>query len=113
MHLTLTEPEHRALAWIADRYESAAVLYDIPRWHNIPSHPIGPHGPDLGEVVRVHLAHISPDTAARYVAALPDDWSTGTRWPLPDTAPPCAGGALAEKCRTVADYAADYAAEGT
>ena len=112
MFLTLTEPEHRALAWIAARYTSAAELYDGPRWANVPAHAPDQHGGvDLGEVIRVHLARISPDTAARYVAALPDDWSTGTRYPLPDTAPPCAAGTLAEKCRQVAAYAARYAAD--
>lgn len=109
MYLTLSTEEHRALAWIADRYDSAAALYDLPRWHSIPAHAPDQHGGiDLGEVIRVHIAHISPDTASRYVDALPDDWSTGTRYPLPDTAPPCAGGTLAEKCRTVAAYATRY-----
>lgn len=104
MYLTLTPEEHHALAWIADRYDSASVLFDLPDWRDVPAPADIYQRPS-----RQYVAHITPDTAARYVDALPDDWSTGNRHPLPDTAPPCAGGTLADKCRQVAAYAAHYA----
>lgn len=72
--LTLSPDAHRALAWIADRYTSAEVLYD---------------GSEYDEdtqtlTVPEHVAH-------NYLDELPQD--NGVEGAV---LPPCAGGPLAE-----------------
>lgn len=72
--LTLTDDEYRALAWVADRYVSAEVLFD------------GMQATDVDGVYAIP-EHVAWD----YDRALDED-EDGS--PL---VPPCIGGPLAEK----------------
>ncbi len=80
--LTLTSSEHRALAWVADRYGSAEILYDgMVRTDDDDS------GDGWGGVFDV------PEHVAwNYAEELPRD--NGVESAL---LPPCAGGSLAGK----------------
>lgn len=70
--LSMPEAEYNTLAWIADRYPSAEVLYDGSVYH--------------------HNVLIVPEWVAHeYRDALPED--NGNPYQI---IPPCAGGSLAE-----------------
>lgn len=78
--LTLTYDEQKALAWVADRYTSAEILYDG-------MYALGDEK-DGGTVTYTVPEHI----AWEYDAALPlDNGNDG------QIVPPCVGGTLAEK----------------
>lgn len=81
--LTLTSEELNALAWIADRYTSAEVLYD---GMELADEDAAPFADDV-------TAFIVPEHVVwEYVAALPEDNG------VPGAVlPPCAGGTLAAK----------------
>lgn len=80
-NLTLTDDERDSLAWIADRYTSASVLYDCARWEQ---------DDETGD----WTGFLSEGAMWGYVAALHalEDYDAP-----PPPFPPCAGGALAEK----------------
>lgn len=84
-----TDDAHRALAWIADRYTSAAELYD-------------------GATYRPHVLIIPEPVAAAYFRELPQD--NGIPW---QTVPPCAGGPLAAALLSLTACAYDHGAPGT
>lgn len=70
--IPMSPDTYRSLAWIADRYTSAAVLYD-------------------GATHRPNVLIIPEPVAAAYLAELPQD--NGNPYQL---VPPCAGGPLAD-----------------
>ncbi len=75
--LNLTPAEAKALAWIADRYQSATVLWDGAEHEET----------DAGTILTIP-EHVAWD----YAEALPRDNG------VPGAClPPCAGGPLAEK----------------
>lgn len=82
--LHLTNAERDSLAWIADRYCSAAVIYDGARWD----------APD--ETRETWLGVVPQGVAWGYIAALHalEDYDAP-----PPSVPPCAGGTLADKLR--------------
>ena len=78
--LTLTDSELKALAWIADRYQSAAVLYDGMEDAS-------------DENIRLtgdYLFYVPEHVAWEYRDALEEEDGN-------QIVPPCTGGTLAEK----------------
>lgn len=99
--LELTHGEYRSLAWIADRYVSAEVLYDLPTWHA--------DGPDTGGEgdPEVWRARLTSAHGWAYTGALiaHEDYDPGNVRRVP----PCAGGALAAKIDAwLAEWEADH-----
>jgi hypothetical protein len=78
--LTLTADEHKALAWIADRYTSAEVLYD------------GLDATDDNDQDWGGNFTIAEHVVWEYMEALPED--NGNPGQI---VPPCVGGTLADK----------------
>lgn len=80
--LELTDSERDSLAWIADRYCSASVLFDGARWEQRDD--------------EIWAGVISSGVMWGYLAALIalEDYDAP-----PPSIPPCAGGTLADKLR--------------
>lgn len=81
--MTLTAKEYRSLGWVADRYISAEVLYDLPTWED---------DDETGETISARLigAHGWAFTGALIAH---EDHDPGR----PNRVPPCVGGSLADK----------------
>lgn len=106
--ILLSDGEAKSLGWIADRYDSAAVLYDAGQWHGINQ----PRKAGLERIIRYPR-----DRWSEYVRALCDDdvlhWTPETLdddgdlieygYAHGSAVPPCVGGELERVCGALLD----------
>lgn len=86
--LELSRNELKTLAWVADRYTSAQILYDDMHSDDVYSTY------DPNETL---VYQINEHTAWEYREAIPYDWSYSNPNDCPHIIPPCIGGTLGDK----------------